>query len=107
MPKVRGRPTGARDRLRNNFLAALADDFKAHGVDAIKDMREKDPSGYIRAIASLMPKEMDITHQVDPMEQLTDEQLQRIVDAANRIVGGEGIEAIEGEVLPQESGVVH
>lgn len=104
----RGRPTGARDRLRNNFLAALADDFREHGTAAIQKMRETDPSGYVRAIASLMPKEMDVTHQVNPLEQLTDEQLAAVVDAAERYLaagaGGAGDEAPAG---PQEPAAIH
>jgi hypothetical protein len=89
----KGRPTGARDRLRNNFIAALADDFKEGGAEAIKAMRANDPSGYVRAIASLMPKEMDVKHQVSPLEQLTDEQLTAIVDATERFLSERGGEA--------------
>lgn len=93
MAKVGGRPTGARDRLRNNFIAALADDFKANGIRALEAMRTNDPSGYIRAIASLMPKEMDVSHKVSPLEQLTDEQLSAIVDATERFLSERGGEA--------------
>ncbi|MGA4923232.1 DUF5681 domain-containing protein, partial [Bacillus subtilis] len=39
-----GRPKGARSRLQENFLAALADDFADHGVDAIQTMRLEKPS---------------------------------------------------------------
>lgn len=101
MAKRGGRPTGARDRLRNNFIAALADDFKAHGAEAIELMRVNDPSGYVRAIASLMPKEMDVTHQVSPLEQLTDEQLSAIVDATERFLGERGGEAAD-DVAPSD-----
>lgn len=104
----RGRPTGARDRLRNNFLAALADDFKVNGEAAIKAMRENDPSGYVRAIASLMPKEMDVTHQVSPLEQLSDEQLAAIVDATERFLAqGAGDSGVHEKAEPQEPAAVH
>jgi|SRR5712692_7763425 len=81
-----GRPQGHKDRLKNNFLKALADDFVAFGKEAIVRMRTDDPSGYIRAIASLMPKEMDLHHNLSPLQELTDEQLQVVVDTTERIL---------------------
>lgn len=93
MPKAKGRPTGARDKLRNNFISALADDFTEHGRAAIETMRVSDPSGYVRAIASLMPKEMDVNHQVSPLEQLTDEQLAAVVDTTERFLREQRSEA--------------
>ena len=97
MSKAKGRPTGARDRLRNNFLAALADDFKANGVAAIEAMRVNDPSAYVRAIASLMPKEMDLNHKVSPLEHLTDDQLESIVDTTERFLSERGGQAPIGD----------
>lgn len=40
------------------FVAAMSDDFEKHGVDAIKRVREEDPSTYLKVIASLIPKEI-------------------------------------------------
>lgn len=74
----KGRPEGAREHLRNNFLVALNEDFKAKGVEAIVAMRTTDPSGYVRAICSLMPKEFDVK-RADPFEALSDEQLIELV----------------------------
>ncbi len=54
----KGRPRGSRDRLTSAFIDKLADDFKRHGKKAIKDVREKDLSTYLRLIASLVPKEL-------------------------------------------------
>jgi Family of unknown function (DUF5681) len=31
-----GRPAGAKNRLQNDFLHALLDDFREHGVEAIR-----------------------------------------------------------------------
>jgi hypothetical protein len=105
---AKGRPTRARDKLRNSFLSALAEDFALHGEDAIKAMRENDPSGYVRAIASLMPKEMDVTHQVNPLEQLSDDQLAAIVDATERFLAeGAGDKGGEPQAEQQEPGAVH
>lgn len=60
-----GRPKGSRHKLQENFLKALADDFEEHGVVAISDMRAKDPAAYIKTIASLMPKQVELNETLD------------------------------------------
>ena len=67
-----GKPKAARNKLQGGFLNALADDFDVHGKQAIADAREKDPMGYIKAIASLMPKQVE---QSQPLDDLTDAEL--------------------------------
>ena len=67
-----GKPKAARNRLTAHFLNALADDFESHGKHAIVDAREKDPMGYVKAIAALMPKQVE---QTQPLDDLTDAEL--------------------------------
>lgn len=67
-----GKPKGARNRIQGAFLNALADDFDLHGKAALEAAREKDPMGYIKAIASLMPKQVEETK---PLDDLTDAEL--------------------------------
>jgi hypothetical protein len=55
-----GKPVGSRNRLQGDFMRALADDFEAHGRKAIVRVREEHPSDYLRIIAALMPKELDV-----------------------------------------------
>lgn len=72
-----GRPKGARNKLGEAFLEAMHDDFSAHGVEAIVKVREEKPDQYLKVIASLLPK--DVNLNVNQMDDLTDEQLiQRI-----------------------------
>lgn len=66
------RPVSARNRLQGSFLHALADDFDKHGKMAIDYARRNDPMGYIKCIASLMPKQLE---QTTPMEDLNDAEL--------------------------------
>src|SRR5262245_24016500 len=56
-----GRPKGARNKIATTFLEALAEDFAEHGAAAIKIMRLEKPADYVRVIASLMPRELEIT----------------------------------------------
>lgn len=67
-----GRPVAARTRLTAHYLNALADDFAAHGKKAIVEAREKDPVGYIKVIAALMPKQIE---QSTPLEDVSDAEL--------------------------------
>jgi hypothetical protein len=53
-----GRPLGARNRLTEAFIQAIAFDFSKNGADAIRSVRETDPSTYIRVVASLVPKQL-------------------------------------------------
>jgi hypothetical protein len=69
--------TTARVRLNAHFLTALADDFEINGKRAIERMRIHDPSGYIKTVAFLMPKQFE---QTTPMQDLTDEELERGIE---------------------------
>lgn len=60
-----GRPKGARSRLSETLLSALADDFQKHGVDTIRKMREEKPVEYVRTCAALVPKAFDLTDDED------------------------------------------
>lgn len=75
-PGQSGNPSGnagsLRQQLQADFTRALRDDFAKNGVKAIKDCREQKPDAYIRAIAGMMPKELEIKR---PLEDMNDEQL--------------------------------
>src|SRR6185312_15918805 len=87
-----GRPKAARNRLQPRFINALADDFDEHGPAAIVAAREKDPLGYVKAVASLMPRQVE---QAQPLDDLTDAELlagiallrSRLADQAGEGVG--------------------
>lgn len=88
-----GKAKGARNRLQGAFLNALADDFDAHGKQAIVDAREKDPVAYVKAVASLMPKQVE---QTQPLEDLTDAELTAgIALLRSRLSNGAGEGAVE------------
>ena len=54
-----GRPKGSRAKLAESFCQALLDDFASGGAAAIVAMRDEKPGEYIRAIASVIPKEFE------------------------------------------------
>ena len=69
----KGRPKGSRNKLSEDFITALYDDFKQFGKEAICLVREERTDAYLNVIAKLVPKEMHL--KVDPLEDFTDEQL--------------------------------
>lgn len=60
----KGRPKGARSKLGEAFLLAMVDDFEKHGTQAIIDVRETKPDQYLKVIASILPKEIDIGENI-------------------------------------------
>jgi uncharacterized protein DUF5681 len=79
-----GRPKGTRNKLQADLIDALADDFYLHGEEAITAAREKDPMGYVKAMISLLPKEVALTR---PLEDLTDNELAGLAEHL-RALGG-------------------
>lgn len=81
---IGGRPVGARNKLGEAFIAALHDDFAEHGVAAIQTVRSEKPDQYLKVIASLLPK--DVNLNVNNEIELTDDELrERIRSLADAI----------------------
>src|SRR5262245_66159924 len=55
-----GRKIGSRNRLSEQFIADLRSDWEQHGPAVIEAVRTKDPSTYLRVIASLLPREAQL-----------------------------------------------
>src|SRR6188472_4106401 len=70
-----GRPKGSRNKLSDDFVAALYDDFQDHGSAAIAACRAEKPDVYVRVIAGLLPKDVNLNHR--NLDDLSDEQLMR------------------------------
>ena len=93
-----GRPRGSRNKLTEDFLTALSEDFAEHGVDAIRFVRADKPDQYLKIVASLVPKEGVLT--INDMTDMTEgEIVDRLRDIAATIapflIGG-GTEANQG-----------
>ncbi|MEF2547982.1 DUF5681 domain-containing protein [Aurantimonas sp. E1-2-R+4] len=68
-----GRPKGSRNKLGEAFLSAMHDDFEAHGVSAIVEVRETKPDAYLKVIASILPRDLNVN--VNHMDDMTDDEL--------------------------------
>jgi hypothetical protein len=70
-----GRPKGSRHKLSEDFIGALYDDFQNHGSAAIAACRAEKPEVYVRVIASLLPRDVNLTTR--NLDDLSDDQLMR------------------------------
>lgn len=80
-----GRPKGARNKLGEQFISDLYDDWQKHGVETLAIVRAEKPDQYLKVVASILPKDLNVN--INQMDDLTDDQLiQRIrsLDAAIR-----------------------
>lgn len=107
-----GRPKSSRNKLGEAFVEALKEDFDEHGIAAIRVVRAEKPDQYLKVIASLLPK--DVNLNVSDNSEMTDDELaQRVRDLAAQLspflIGGIG-DASEGagsEAGAQEPSIVH
>lgn len=80
----KGRPKGSRNKLGEDFLSALQADFAEHGPATIAKVREDRPHEYLKVVASILPKELNV--KTDPYEHLTDEELEASIQELLKIV---------------------
>jgi hypothetical protein len=59
-PGNKGRPLGSKNKLAETFIAGLVKSFERDGQDAIDRVMAEDPAAYLRVIASILPREIDI-----------------------------------------------
>lgn len=91
---IAGKPRETRNKLSATFLRALHTSFQEKGVEAIDRVIRDDPAGYLRVIASVIPKEFEIT-SID--KDLSDEQLADLIAALRSGIGAGIIRAATSE----------
>jgi SepF-like predicted cell division protein (DUF552 family) len=77
-----GRVKGTRNKISQAFLEALSKDFDEHGEAAIKIMRVEKPTEYCKVIASILPKEFEITE--NKLVEMDDSELDAVIEFARR-----------------------
>lgn len=96
----KGRPKGSRNKLGESFLTDLQADWEKNGVDVIAKVRTDRPHEYLKVVASILPKELNV--RVDPLDEMDDDELTAILAAARAAcrLHQEG----RGDAGPAESG---
>jgi hypothetical protein len=74
-----GKPAGARNKITAAFLNKLAADFEMHGQEAIERCREEDPAAYVKVVAGLLPKEVDLG--INRLEEMSTDDIVAAVSA--------------------------
>lgn len=80
-----GRPKGSRNKLGEQFVTDMLADWEEHGPAAIKEVRQTKPDAYLKVIAMILPRDLNVN--INSMDSLSDEQLierVRSLDAAIR-----------------------
>lgn len=92
-------------RMGKKLAHELEKDFEQFGAEAICELRENDPKGYLQVIVSLLPKEANINVTRSPFDGLTSEQLALLADGLEQLAsildadqGGAAAQVIEGQV---------
>ena len=68
-----GRPKGSRNKLGEQFIEDLLTSWQASGPDAIQRVIDEKPDQYLKVVASLMPKDMNVN--INQTDGMTDDQL--------------------------------
>jgi hypothetical protein len=92
-----GRPKGARNKLSEEFLHALYEDFVAHGREAIRRVAAESQGEYLRLIASVIPKQIGAERE-NVLASISAERLDEIILAVDAWIE-ENVAAEAGCVL--------
>lgn len=64
--------------MGEEFVADLYADWLAHGVATIEKVRASRPADYLKVVASILPK--DLNMKVSAIESMTDEELNATIE---------------------------
>ena len=103
---ISGNPHGNRHRTRHllnqEFMQALLLHFRQHGKKAIEKVARNQPAVYVKILALLVPREMQI-EQTNRIKQMTDEEIEQAIEAIQTMLAaraGEAAKVIEGTAEP-------
>jgi Family of unknown function (DUF5681) len=69
-----GRPKGSRNKISEQFWSDLYVAWQEHGATAIATMVTEKPGDFVRMVASLMPKQIDV-NEPNGLEAMSVEEL--------------------------------
>jgi hypothetical protein len=95
-----GRPRGARSKLGEQFTADLLQDWRQHGLEAIKQARLLDPVAYVSVVGRLLPKEVDVSLSGGFQDcNSVEEVLQAVLDGSDLRELLETLDLLRGRVI--------
>jgi hypothetical protein len=84
-----GRPKGSRNRLGEQFIEDLRNEWVKSGAQALERMAQHDATGFVKVVASVLPKEVDATLEVKVglFEEVRD--FNEAWDIARQVIGAD------------------
>ena len=74
----KGRPKGSRNKLTEEFTHSLCKAWLIYGEAALQTVAMTQPVEFIRVVASLMPRDVEVTIAHVKAERMSDDQLLEI-----------------------------
>ena len=78
-----GRPKGSRSKLSESFIQSLCEGFEKNGVQVIETVRTEKPSDYLKIIAAIVPKELNVRDM--SVDDMSDEELLEALDEVRAV----------------------
>jgi hypothetical protein len=97
-----GRLRGSRNALSEEVICALLRDFRKHGEKAVARVRRTQPAAYLKILALLVPRELQVEHK-STIKQMTDEQIEQTIEAIQAMLearAGDSAKVVEAVPEP-------
>ena len=94
----KGRPKGSRNKLSEEFFRNLCDAWQAFGEPALMSAALTHPLEFVRVVAQLMPKDVDVTVTNIRAERMKSSELEALIEQ----YGGMAQDPLEAEKDSEE-----
>src|SRR6516165_643241 len=94
----KGRPRGSRNKLTEDFFRDLSEAWQAFGKPALMTAAWTHPVEFVRVVAQLMPKDVDVTVTNIRAERMKSSELEALIEQ----YGGMAQDPLEAEKDSEE-----
>ena len=94
----KGRPKGSRNKLSEDFFRDLSEAWQAFGKPALMTAAWTHPVEFVRVVAQLMPKDVDVTVTNIRAERMKSSELEALIEQ----YGGMAQDPLEAEKDSEE-----
>ena len=94
----KGRPPGTRNKLTEDFFRDLSEAWTAFGKPALMTAAWTHPVDFVRIVAQLIPKDVEVTETNIRAERMSTNELEALIERYRDV----GQDPLEAEKDPQE-----
>ena len=94
----KGRPKGSRNKLSEEFFRNLCDAWQAFGEPALMSAALTHPLEFVRIVAQLMPKDVEVTATNIRAERMSSSEIRSLIEEYR----GAARDALEAQQDPEE-----